>query len=138
MSDPKEFKPKQGDRVLVRNNNVNVWYERTFICTHKGSHICERKPFDGTCSQWPRMKPLKQQSVRIPYTFDTFPEGLVFVKPEGVDRGLIVASCTAQHIKAIDTTFKYFDYDFLAESCELSIDNCRTWQPASQLVEQTE
>ena len=51
---------KQGDKVLVSDNNVN-WYERTFVLKYKSYYCCESPNSNNGLVYWKYIKPYEEE-----------------------------------------------------------------------------
>lgn len=47
---------KQGDKVLVSNDNIN-WIDRVFVIEHKGNYCCETENGENALIYWDYIKP---------------------------------------------------------------------------------
>lgn len=65
-----EWKPKQGERVLVRDGDSYGWMERIFVAMYEGMYICEdtEKYSDGSMAlfSWEQAKQLRNESILQP------------------------------------------------------------------------
>lgn len=71
---------------------------------------------------------------RVPYTFETWPKGTVWVRTKGTS----TARCLVCKVSQGGVGYGYGSADYdddwktLADLCELSTDDGTTWQPASR------
>ena len=137
MSDSEEFKPNQGDTILVREASHKNWLERVFILKHRRTYLCEHVDHPELIVQWNQMRQMSRET-RIPYTFETFPEGVVFINRKGWVRSKMITAVVSTHRLHCGDGSMFEMCNILTGDHQLSTDNCKTWQPASQLVEQTE
>ena len=127
MSDFKQGQEVEGsnDTTFVRSSmglgKFVAFYEGKYICNHGGALL-----------RWKYIRAIKEPE-RIDYTFETFPRGVVYARIAGHHalKEQLVLSIRGSAIR-IDATF--LTYGLLAEKYELSRDNCKTWQAASQEV----
>ena len=61
-----EWKPKQGERVLVRDSDYDKWEERIFVVYHKEIFFVEHENDTELLVGWSFAKPLPKESILQP------------------------------------------------------------------------
>ena len=127
---------KQGEDVLVWEFEEHLARKRKFVVLYEGRYWCvDAKSHDLKLIPWNHAKPIPKPKM-VPFTFDTFPHGLVFVRvPEGsrgqtviavLIGGVVFHKITSQYKDVVEVSFE----TLVAKSYEISTDNCETWRPA--------
>lgn len=57
-----EWQPKQGERVLVRDNESHEWQERVFVVKNRGAYYCEGDVNKSALYKWGKIKPIPKES----------------------------------------------------------------------------
>ena len=143
MSELEEF--EVGQQVVVRNSmvepaprGVKVDGDRYYyLCTLMSGRVVVRavKP-DGSdyASCFNYVMPMPEEQKVTMFTHETFPRGLVYVR-EKDSPALVVSENLVLGIRqnTIATSSGSHTYARLAESLEMSLDDCVTWQPCGEL-----
>jgi len=60
LNDSESWEPKQGEKVLVRDNNDDDWVRRAFITKYNDDYICEGNTFCSSYDGWSQIKQIKE------------------------------------------------------------------------------
>ena len=121
-----KFTPGSGEKILVMGQSGR-WavHPRVFVAIHKGGYLCEHK--DGQYTLWKDAKPLPAEPEPIPFTHETWPKQVVWLRGTTKDNQGLLVTRTAQwgvSILTYDLT-----WNELFRLREMSLDFCQTWQP---------
>ena len=124
-----KFEPKQGERVLVADRLDNVFVERAFVVSHNQKHYCSSHATGGLRG-WIYMKTLPPEPSPIPFTHETWPKQVVWLRfagNGGLSHGVQVIDFFAEGVCMKNTypTFK----GLTNSGWQMSLDFCQTWQP---------
>lgn len=126
---------KQGDMIQVSDiefSPINTVFRRKFVVFHGGMYFCESNDNNSQLRPWTHARAIPKPK-RIPYTAYTFPKGVVFVRHNCLRYPIYLITSLSQF--TLSSGNERFSYKSLAEhKYELSTDNCKTWQPASEEV----
>ena len=131
---------KQGDMIEVSNykdfsySGARAPVKRIFAIFYKNQYWCEDSGEFLNLVAFDYARAISEPK-RIPYTAETFPKGLVWIRDGGTEYPINLITAIGE--EAVHNSFRVtnFDYEELAEQgYELSTDNCKTWQPASEEV----
>ena len=119
---------KQGEMVHARNSGwkEGEFLKLPFVVKYKDNFWCESG--DGSIVMFDFVNHIPKPKM-APFTFDTFPIGLVFIRKPG-SRGRAVTGVCKNEISFVTTSINTVDYFNLLKSYEISTDNCETWHPA--------
>ena len=123
------YKFKQGEEILVRYSDGD-WEKRIFFAEYENFYYCESTAREVLVS-WKYAKPIPKKEY-IPYTMDTFPKGMVWLRSKTNSSIRLVIQLDDATIKAGAI---YLSYAELKNDMEVSLDGRETWQPAGELVE---
>ena len=127
-----EFKPEQGDMILVLSV-IDAWVEREFIAMHHGRYVCvDIYDRDNVCL-WKDAKPLPTKPEPIPFTHETWPKQVVWVRSVDSDRmPRMVVGLELDGVVAGRTRYLF---KWMSGVIEMSLDFCQTWQPCHYVKE---
>ena len=132
-----DFKPKQGEMILVAGGD-GAWMAspRQFIALHKGGYLCESSVLNDFYV-WQQAKPLPTEPEPVPYTHETWPKQVVWVRKQTWGKGQADMVIGLYDI-GTNTEDRCTDFDELARDWEMSLDFCQTWQPCHYVPESEE
>ena len=131
-----DFKPKQGERIQVRNHENSGWCERTFVVFHDDGIHCETNGPSREIYRWAYGRATPAKTEPIPFTHETWPKQVVWLRfagNGGFRHGAQVIDFFADGV-CLKGTYQSFE-DLMAYSWEMPLDFCQTWQPCHYVPE---
>ena len=127
-----EFKPKQGDKVEVRDWVDDEWVVRVFAITHEGGRYCDSSSGNALI-HWSYIRPIPTKPKSIPFTHETWPKQLVWVRSEHwehLEQGAMLVTAVMEDGVALGAKDQIISFaDIATGDTSMSLDFCRTWQP---------
>ena len=119
------FNPKQGEMILVwSNEDVQRPEVHEFLAKRDGVYFVVME--DGGVYGWDNAAALPSKPEPIPYTHETWPKQVVWVREKG---GLTSRMVTSVKPGFINFAVGHYSFKTMFESYEMSLDFCQTWQP---------
>ena len=127
-----EFNPKQGEMILVGVREM----EREFVAMDGKGHIC-REIIGGGYVFWVNAKPLPVEPEPTPFTHETWPMQLVWLK-HNTDLVVGPKMVVGMYDSGVQTRDRSMGFRYLSENYLMSLDFCQTWQPCHHVPNPTE
>ena len=123
-----DFKPKQGENIQVLGIS-RLWLEtpRVFIAMHKGRYLCEQVGSDEEVEVWPAARSMPTKPEPIPFTHETWPKQVVWVRKSTWVRGSL-RMVVGINEKGPMADGIYASWGDMSDSYEMSLDYGHTWQ----------
>ena len=124
-----DFNPKQGEMILVSSTGVYFDVgERVFVCRYNNGYLCEYEDDPHKYVIWPHAKPLSSEPEPIPFTRETWPKQVVWVRNKdwAVENSSLV---TGLYKHGVEICSENIRFEKMRIAWEMSIDFCQTWQP---------
>ena len=125
-----DFNPKQGEMILVSSTGEYFDVgERVFVCRYNNGYLCEYEDDPHKYVIWPHAKPLSAEPEPIPFTRETWPKQVVWVRiPERACGECFLV--VGRYNLGVIHKGSYYSFKLLMEQeWEISLDHCQTWQP---------
>ena len=122
---------KNGNKVMVRGNKHASAFEAVYIGENpEGGHFCLLSW--GGVGVYDHVEEMPKPTYS-PFTFDTFPRGVVYVRKAGpTEAANSLVTRVDEHMMYYGQT-AWSSYHSLWCTHEISTDLCKTWQPAGVL-----
>ena len=126
-----DFNPKQGEMILAKKHSSDNWdWEAVeFGVKIDGVYHC-RVGKEWSLSPFNYAKPLPSKSEPIPFTHETWPKQVVWLRfagNGGLSHGVQVIDFFAEGV-CMKNTYPTFQ-DLTNSDWQMSLDFCQTWQP---------
>ena len=123
-----------GEVVLVTSDYGKVedeWLESEVAGYYDGHYLCKGKGV-GLVS-WAYIKKIPTAPKLVPYTIDTFPKAVVWIKHKNDDAEIAyLVNFVGCH--GVDFSSVSRSYNQIKENYMISTDHRQTWQPAGELI----
>ena len=123
-------KVKQGEMIEVRDFSSEPWRKREFLAVDSSGYYCKLRDAYSKTKCWGFAREI-QESKRIPFTFDTFPRGVVYLRIKSSDCSMALVTMIMQ--TSIETSIECATYATLLPHYEISTDLGETWNPCGTL-----
>ena len=131
------FEPKQGRTIQVKQRVGDVWRGRVFVATHKGGFLCEVVGSNEGVYRWELARPLPTKPEPTPFTHETWPKQVVWIRMKGSGVERLVKSRDKDK-NMVSFGVSWTSYMTLFTEHEMSLDFCQTWQPCHYVPESEE